>query len=299
MRAVAAPEKRLVVHHPDGQGRIRGASPLPVGRGEDVDVWCARVRDEQDAVAVREAEAVRVPRAAEHADGIRVPGAREVVDEHGVCVVAAHGEPPTVGARREPVGQVESRVGDDNAPRELTVGEAVAGHGVAPVVADQKLVVAPAERARRDRSGRGDAGEHVERLDVSTRGREDGDVARAVRDGERLVVEEVDAVRLVERGGRQLREGGQGDAGSRSDLDLGQADASARVAGERESPPARGEAHVLRAPHRGERVANVARRFEAGLHARERRRHGPQSRRATGEAAVSEAAAGRAGAAGP
>ena len=179
---------------------------------------------------------------------------------------------------REPVGQVEPRVGDDNAPRELTVGEAVAGHGVAPVVADQKLVVAPAERARRDRSGRAGC-----RANTSSGSTSPLAAGRTAMRPARFATTSVSSSRkstpcgswsAADDSSVEARSGRRRAPAPISTL--GQADASARVAGEREPPPARGEAHVLRAPHRGERVANVARRFEAGLHARERRRHGPQ-----------------------
>jgi hypothetical protein len=87
-------------------------------------------------------------------------------------------------------------------------------------------------------------------------------------DHQRLIVEELDAVRLAKGRRRELVEARDGDLGpGRPDAhsDSREADPLARVAGERDSCATGGEPQVLRAPHPGERLVHRVGRVEREL----------------------------------
>ena len=212
---VAAPLEGLAVHDLQRGDRVVVAAPVATLRGEDVDAGRAGVGDDEVGPVLREPQPMRVGHAAQLGArlGIRGEVGRAPEEQDAVGVVVADGEPATVPAHADAVRDVQPCGEEDLAAQHaapVTAVHQVPRDVVGVVVADHDLVHAGRERPSLHRAGGGDAvgdalTDRRDRFDLqlpqATGGRgqgEDGSFPSAVRDDQRAIVEEAEAVRLTQ-----------------------------------------------------------------------------------------------------
>jgi hypothetical protein len=287
-RVVAPPPEDRVVHNPARRNRLARAPPAWAILRIDMHVGSARVGHQHEGVVRGEAHAVGIRHAGQDAGrlGVQIELRRVLEQQHAVGAVVADGDPAVVPIDGHPVRDLQPLAEQDLVALDnegIARHQDMPGNVVRVVVADEQLVALPVHpghghRARRMQPlvapHRFQRGHHAVSVAGPARGQlQHAHAAAAIGDDERLLIDERDAVRLTQAGGRQFHPIGEAHPGAhrgRGNLDVEEQDPVAGESGHREPTTAGRQFQVFGATQAGEHLPHFRRSREFKTHGRAR-----------------------------